>query len=47
MYAVIETGGAQHKVQPGDELTVEKLPVDPGAGRPTRPRQGAPAAHPR
>ena len=31
MYAVIETGGAQHKVQPGDELTVQKLPVDEGA----------------
>ena len=31
MYAVIETGGAQHKVQPGDELNVEKLPVDEGA----------------
>ena len=31
MYAVIETGGAQHKVQPGEELTVEKLPVDEGA----------------
>ena len=31
MYAVIETGGAQHKVQPGDELTVQKLSVDEGA----------------
>ncbi len=31
MYAVIETGGAQHKVQPGDELTVQKLSVEEGA----------------
>ena len=28
MYAVIETGGKQYKVQPGDVLDVEHLPVD-------------------
>ncbi len=26
MYAVIETGGKQYKVQPGDTVVVEKLP---------------------
>lgn len=30
MYAIIETGGKQYKVQEGDELKVEKLGVAPG-----------------
>jgi large subunit ribosomal protein L21 len=28
MYAIIETGGKQYKVQEGDVVFVEKLPVD-------------------
>ena len=28
MYAVIETGGKQYQVKEGDELFIEKLPVD-------------------
>lgn len=31
MYAVIETGGKQYKVQPNDTLQVEKLPAEVGA----------------
>ena len=31
MYAVIQTGGKQYRVAPGDRLRVEKLPGDPGA----------------
>ena len=31
MQAVIETGGKQYKVQPGDVIFVEKLPVEEGA----------------
>ncbi len=31
MYAVIQTGGKQYRVQPGDLLVVEKLPGEPGA----------------
>ncbi|MCS6914596.1 MAG: 50S ribosomal protein L21 [Myxococcales bacterium] len=31
MYAVIETGGKQYKVQPGERLRVEKLGAEPGA----------------
>ena len=31
MYAVIETGGKQYRVAPGDTIRVEKLPADPGA----------------
>jgi large subunit ribosomal protein L21 len=31
MYAVIETGGKQYRVQPGDRLQVETLPGDPGS----------------
>jgi large subunit ribosomal protein L21 len=31
MYAVIESGGKQYKVQPGDIVTVEKLDGDVGA----------------
>jgi large subunit ribosomal protein L21 len=30
MYAIIQTGGKQYKVQPGDQLKVEKLPGEPG-----------------
>ena len=30
MYAILETGGKQYKVRPGDTLQVEKLPVEPG-----------------
>lgn len=30
MYAIIETGGKQYKVSPGDELRVEKLPGEVG-----------------
>lgn len=31
MYAVVETGGKQYKVQPGDIIEVEKLTADVGA----------------
>lgn len=31
MYAVIETGGKQHKVSEGEVLKVDKLPAEPGA----------------
>jgi large subunit ribosomal protein L21 len=31
MYAVIETGGKQYKIQEGTMLDVELLPADPGA----------------
>ena len=31
MYAVIETGGKQYRVQEGDTITVEKLPVEAGS----------------
>lgn len=30
MYAIIKTGGKQYKVQQGDEIFVEKLPVEQG-----------------
>ena len=30
MYAIVETGGKQYRVAPGDEFRVEKLPVDRG-----------------
>jgi large subunit ribosomal protein L21 len=30
MYAVIETGGKQHRVQVGDVVRVERLPGEPG-----------------
>ncbi len=30
MYAIIETGGKQYKVQEGDTLQVEKLPAESG-----------------
>lgn len=31
MYAIIETGGKQYRVSPGDIVRVEKLPVEAGA----------------
>jgi large subunit ribosomal protein L21 len=31
MFAIIETGGKQYKVTPGTALSVETLPVEPGA----------------
>jgi large subunit ribosomal protein L21 len=30
LYAIIETGGKQYRVAPGDELVVEKLSGEPG-----------------
>ena len=30
MYAIVRTGGHQYKVAVGDQLDVEKLPVEPG-----------------
>ena len=32
MFAVIETGGKQYRVQEGDVLDVELLPVEPSKG---------------
>jgi large subunit ribosomal protein L21 len=31
MYAIIETGGKQYRVAPGDVIRVESLPGDPGS----------------
>ncbi len=31
MYAILETGGKQYRVTPGDTLRVEKLPAEQGA----------------
>ena len=31
MYAIVQTGGKQYKVQPGDQFKVEKIAGDPGA----------------
>lgn len=31
MFAIIETGGKQYKVAPGQALSVERLPAEPGA----------------
>jgi large subunit ribosomal protein L21 len=31
MYAIVETGGKQYRVQPGDTIAVEKLPDEAGA----------------
>lgn len=31
MFAVIQTGGKQYKVQPGSKFAIEKVNVDPGA----------------
>jgi large subunit ribosomal protein L21 len=30
MYAIVETGGKQYRVQPGDTISVERLPGEPG-----------------
>lgn len=30
MYAIVKTGGKQYRVQPGDQVKVEKLPGEPG-----------------
>ena len=52
MYAVLETGGKQYRVQVGDEITVEKLGVEAGeevvfdkilaAGEGSDPKVGSP-----
>ena len=31
MYAIIETGGKQYRVAPGDRVRVETIPVEVGA----------------
>lgn len=31
MYAIVQTGGKQYKVQPGDQVKVEKINGDPGS----------------
>ena len=31
-YAIIETGGKQYRVAVGDQLSIEKLSVEPGSG---------------
>lgn len=31
MYAIIETGGKQYRVQQGEKVKIEKLPMDDGA----------------
>jgi large subunit ribosomal protein L21 len=31
MYAVVSTGGKQYRVEPGTQLSVERLPAEPGA----------------
>jgi len=31
MYAIVQTGGKQYKVQPGEQVKVEKIPGDPGS----------------
>jgi large subunit ribosomal protein L21 len=54
MYAILETGGKQYRVQPGDTISVERLPAEPGetlelgsvlllAGDGERARVGTPA----
>jgi large subunit ribosomal protein L21 len=30
MYAIVETGGKQYRVRPGDTIAVERLPGEPG-----------------
>lgn len=52
MYAVIQTGGKQHRVSEGERLKVEKLPADVGnevsldvlmvGGDDTQPKVGTP-----
>lgn len=54
MYAIVETGGKQYRVQPGDTVAVERLAGEPGdaldlervllvGGGEGAPRVGAPA----
>ncbi|MFH1115780.1 MAG: 50S ribosomal protein L21 [Pseudomonadota bacterium] len=31
MYAIVQTGGKQYKVQPGDQVRVEKIDGEPGS----------------
>lgn len=31
MYAIVETGGKQYRVSPGDRIRVELLPAEPGS----------------
>ena len=31
MYAIVQTGGKQYRVEPGDQVRVEKLTGDPGS----------------
>jgi len=31
MYAIVETGGKQHRISVGDVISVEKIPGEPGA----------------
>jgi len=31
MYAIVQTGGKQYKVQPGEQVKVEKIPGEPGS----------------
>jgi large subunit ribosomal protein L21 len=53
MYAIVETGGKQYRVRPGDTIAVERLAGEPGdvldlgrvllvAGNGSSPRVGAP-----
>ena len=30
MYAIVETGGKQYRVKPGDQLDLERIEVEPG-----------------
>ncbi|MDR3604901.1 MAG: 50S ribosomal protein L21 [Desulfomonilaceae bacterium] len=30
MYAIVQTGGKQYKVAPGDQVKIEKIPGEPG-----------------
>ena len=39
MYAVIQTGGKQYRVSPGETLEVEKLPGDVGVVKFKRKKQ--------
>ncbi len=31
MFAILKTGGKQYRVEPGDRLRVERLPLEPGS----------------
>jgi large subunit ribosomal protein L21 len=37
MYAIVKTGGKQYRVEKGQRLLVERLPVDEGADVPLQP----------